>query len=66
MPTSQFEDYDDGLQHAQDDDGAATDPFLYEGERLNACNFPLGSFGAPRTLRGAGRGRAVHATVMAC
>ena len=45
MPTTQFEDYDDGLKHAQDDENAVTDPFLYEGERLNACNFPLGSFG---------------------
>ncbi len=46
----QFEEYDDGLRRPQDEDEDPEDPFLYEGEYLQACNFPLGSFGTGRVL----------------
>jgi hypothetical protein len=47
----QFEGYDDGLRPpADDDDDEAAEPFEYSGEHLQACNFPLGSFGTGRVL----------------
>ena len=48
---AQFEGYDDGLRPpADDDDDEAAEPFEYSGEHLQACNFPLGSFGTGRVL----------------
>jgi hypothetical protein len=44
----QFADYDDGL--VQDNGDGDDDPFVYSGEHLHACNFPLGSFGCGRIL----------------
>ena len=43
----QFADYDDGLLPCDEDND---DPFLYTGQHLHACNFPLGSFGTGRVL----------------
>jgi non-lysosomal glucosylceramidase len=49
--TDQFADYDDGLVRGQDELAEAAEaPFLYTGEHLHACNFPLGSFGTGRVL----------------
>ena len=48
----QFAGYDDGLRVPPRDNAAGDgdDPWEYVGDRLKACNFPLGGFGTGRVL----------------
>ena len=46
----QFDGYDDGLWVPLDDDDDGDEPFLYAGEQLRACHFPLGGFGTGRLV----------------